>query len=292
MHIPHFLDSTCAVAVTAHVHQSMSPQDPEFLCLVHNYKLKGVSIDHCNELKSRLFHESKEIIKKFNRFFISVRQSLEEREVPIKYVTEILMGFGTFTSVSRHSKTSAFVEDFEHLKAAKCIMEIMEIVRSYCNFFSYDIIEELVIALGNENDKKNLSKYIEEFNEYAKRKVYECPTELSPVTESGQAIIYVTLDENYDDCTLSHLRHLHQKLCQILQISSSVVRLCRIEPGSIKLVFSFPKHLLEDILPLLDKRLLVALKITNISHCSHSSLPHSEYDVSNYNYLAIAITYN
>ena len=211
--------------------------------------------------------------------------------MPIKHVTEILVGFGTFTSVSRHSKTSAFVEDFDRLKVAKCIMEIMEIVRSYCNFFSYDIIEELVIALGSEEDKKSLAKYTEEFKEYAKRKVCECPTELSQVTESGQAIIYVILDENYYDCTLSHLRYLHQQLCQILQISNSVVHLCHIEPGSIKLIFSLPEHLLKDIFPLSYRKriLLLALRIEKLSHCcishcciGHSSLPHSEFDVSSY----------
>jgi hypothetical protein len=259
----------------------MPPQDSEFLCLVYTYKLNGVSNDHCNELKSRLLHESKEMIRKFNRFIISVRKSLEERQVPTTNVVEILMGFAIYESVSCHSKTSAFVEDFEHLKAAKCMMEIMEIVRSYCNFFSYDIIEDLVKELGDEEDKKNLSKYIEEFNEYAKRKVYECPTELSPVnaTETGQTIIYVILDESYDDSTLSHLRHLYQKLCQILQISSGVVRLCRIEPGSIKLVFSLPEC---DIFPLSygKKILLLTLGITNLSRCCQSGLPHTEFDVS------------
>ena len=272
---------SCAAAASAH--HSMPPQDPEFLCLVHSYKLKGVSKDHCNELKSRLLHESNEMIRKFNRLIISVRQSLEERKVSTKHVVELLMGFGTYKSVSCHLKTSAFVEDFEHLKAAKCMMDIMEIVRSYCNFFSYDIIEELVLALGNEGDKKNLSKYTEEFNEYAKRKVYECPTELSPVTETGQAIVYVTLDENYDNSTLSHLRCLHQKLCQILQIPSSVVRLCRIEPGSIKLVFSLPKPLLKDIFPLSHGKkvlLLLTLRIAKVSRYSQSGLPHTEFDVS------------
>ena len=274
----------CAGVVAVH-HSGMQSQEPEVSCLVH--KLKGLSIDHCTELKSRLFYESNEMIKKFNRFFISVRQSLEKRQVPMKHVTEVLNGFGTCKSVSRYSKISAFQEDFERLKAAKCMVEIMEIVRSYCNFFSYDIIEELVTALGNEEDQKNLSKYIEEFNDYARRKVYECPTELSPVTETGQAIIYVTLDESYDDCTLSHLRLLQQKLCQILQISSCAIRLCHIESGSIKLVFSLPEHLLKDLFPLSHGKqiLLLALKITKLSYCSHySSLPqcHSEFDVSAY----------
>ena len=272
--------------MAATVHHSMPPQDPELSCLVYSYKLKGVSNDHCNQLKSRLLHESNEMIKKFNRFFISVRESLEEREVSTKRIVEILMGFGTYKSVSYHLKTSAFVQDFEHLKAAKCVMDIMKIVHSYCNFFSYEIIEELVLKLGNEEDKKNLSKYTEEFNEYAKRKVYECPTELSPVTETGQAIIYIILDENYDYSTLSHLRHLYQKLCQILQISSSVVRLCRIEPGSIKLIFSLPEHLLEDIFPLSNSKkiLLLAQRITKLSSCSYSGSPHIEFDVSTCDY--------
>ena len=257
--------STRAGAVLNSVLHSLTPQEPEFLCLVH--KLKGLHIDHRTELQSRLLYESNEMIKKFNRFFISVRESFDRRKISLELVTEVLMGFGTFKSVSKHTKTSAFEEDFENLKAAKSMMRIMEIVRRYCNFFSYDIIEELVTALGNEEDKKNLLSYIEEFNEYAKRKVYECPTELSPVTESGQAIIYVTLDESYDDCTLSHLRLLQRKLCQILKISNkNVLRLCRIEPGSIKLVFSLPKLLLREItsLSVEQKTALIALKVTKL----------------------------
>ena len=244
----------------------MQPQEPEFLCLVHTIKLRGLSVDHRTELQSRLFYESNEMIKKFNRFFISVRESLDKRQVSIKYVTEVLLGLGTFKSVSRHTKTSAFEEDFECLKAAKSMMEIMEIVRHYCNFFSYDIIEELVRKLGDEEDKSNLLQYIEEFNNYAKRKVYECPTGLSKVTDSGhgQAIIYVILDESYDHCTLSHLRLLQHKLCEILEISSNcVLRLCQIEPGSIKLVFSLPRLVLREILPLSQKQKasLLLLKI-------------------------------
>ena len=257
------------------VHHSMQSQEPEFLCLVH--KLKGLSADHCTQLKSRLFYESNEMIKKFNRFFISVRQSLENRQVPIRQVTEILMGFGTFKSVSCYPKTSTFVEKFEALKAAKSMMDIMEIVRSYCNFFSYDIIEELVRALGNEEDQRNLMKYIEEFNDYARRKVYECPTELSPVTETSQAIIYVTLDESYDGCTLSHLRLLQQKLCKVLQISSSVLRLCRIEPGSIKLVFSLPRLVLSEIFPLSQTQEAALLSLKMKLQCGTDySLEHSK----------------
>ena len=268
----------CAGAVA--VHHSMQSQEPEFSCLVH--KLKGLSVDHCTQLKSRLFYESNEMIKKFNRFFISVRQSLENRQVPTRHVTEILMGFGTFKSVSCYPKTSAFVEEFEGLKSAKSIMDIMEIVRSYCNFFSYDIIEELVRALGSKEDQKNLSRYIEEFNDYARRKVYECPTELSPVTETGEAIIYVTLDESYDDCTLSHLRLLQQKLCKILQISSSVLRLCQIEPGSIKLVFSLPKLVLSELFPLSQEQEVSLLLLKMKLQCSTDySVKHSKFKVCN-----------
>lgn len=256
----------------------MQSQEPEFSCLVH--RLKDQRIDHCTEYKSRLLCESHEIIKKFNTFFISVRQSLEERHVPIQHITEFLMGFEAYQSVSCLPKTSTFKEHFEQLQAAKTVIEIMRIVRSYCNFFSYEIIEELVKALGDKEDERNLSKYTEDFNEYAKRKVYECPTELSPVTETGQAIIYVTLDESYDNCTLSHLRLLQQKLCRILQISSCTVHLCRIEPGSIKLIFSLPKFVLKEILPLSQKQEASLLSLKMKLECIIDySLEHSKVKV-------------
>ena len=66
------------------------------------------------------------------------------------------MGFSTYKSVSFCPKISVFREHFEHLQTAKSMIEIMNIVRTYCNFFSYEIIEELVKALGDDKDKGSL----------------------------------------------------------------------------------------------------------------------------------------
>lgn len=245
-------------------------KEPDISGIVH--KLEGLSVDHRTELQSRLYSESNQMVKKFNTLFLSVRRSLDRRQVPPKDVKEVLMGFGSFKPVSQKTNRSAFEEDFEQLQAATTIQDIMQLVRSYCNFFSYDIMEELVNQLGDDEDKKTLSQYTEDFNTYAERKVYEGPDEFSPITDSGQAIICVTLDENYDECTLSHLRLLHNKLCHILKIKG-VLRLCRVEPGSIKVIFSMPKLLQRESFPLSVEQEIALFSITTVKitkfECGH-----------------------
>ena len=214
--------------------------------------------------------------KKFNRLFVSVRQSLDRRQIPPKDVIEILMGFGSFKPVSKNTNRSAFEEDFANLQAAKTVQSIMQLVRSYCNFFSYDIIEELVNQLGDEDDKKHLTQYEEDFTSYARRKVYESPFGLSPITESGQAIVCVTLDESYDDCTLSHLRLLQSKLCHILRIKG-VLRLCSVHPGSIKVFFSMPKLLERELFPLSFEQKIALFAHTSVAKITITKLECGKY---------------
>ena len=87
-------------------------------------------------------------------------------------------------------------------------------------------------------------------SEYAKRHVFECPSEVGTVTDSD-AKMFVTLDETYDNCSLSALHLFTRQLQVILKLSpGSGPKLCQIEPGSLKLTFQLPFSVLQDIFPL------------------------------------------
>ena len=78
------------------------------------------------------------------------------------------------------------------------------IVSKYCSFFNYRIIEFIINKLGMEQDKENLSKYKEEFAEYGRRHMFECPSEVGERSDHC-ADMFVALDKNYDNCTVSNL---------------------------------------------------------------------------------------
>ena len=69
----------------------------------------------------------------------------------------------------------------------------MLVIGDYCWFFNSQMLECIIDKLGTKQDKKNLIRYKEEFNEYAKRHVFECPSEVGKVNEEGHINMFVTL---------------------------------------------------------------------------------------------------
>ena len=81
--------------------------------------------------------------------------------------------------------------------------------------------------------------------------MYECPCEVGQLNEAGQSNILVTLDKSYDNCTVSSLKNFERELAEILNVSSDVVViLCRIAPGSLKLIFQILLEIQKTIFPL------------------------------------------
>ena len=157
------------------------------------------------------------------------------------------------------------------MKTAQRIEEAMAIIGDYCSFFNYHIVELIIDILGTTNDKESLSNYKKEFSEYARRHVYECPSELGTVT-TGDAELFMTLDETYDSYTVSSLQLFVRKLAEILKLSSDAgLKLCRIELGSLKLTFQIPLFVQKDIFPLSidQKRALAGLGVVHLSCGDH-----------------------
>ena len=65
-------------------------------------------------------------------------------------------------------------------------------------------------------------------------------SEFGPVSDAD-ADIFVKLDSQYDNYTVTQIEVFRHKLSEILRISSQgVLRLCRVEKGCIQLTFQVP----------------------------------------------------
>ena len=63
----------------------------------------------------------------------------------------------------------------------------------------------------------------------------------------SDAKMFVTLDEAYENCSLSALHLFISRLQDILKLSpGSGLKLCQIELGSLKLTFQIPLSVLQD----------------------------------------------
>ena len=192
-------------------------------------------------------------MEKFQNLFSDVTKSLKERAVSKDSILLHLKLLGSFKPVYEDPPLPVLRCQLHDLKKAKDTDEVMLGIEDYCSFFNFQLIEQIVEKLGTDNDREKLSKYKEDFSKYAVRKVFECPSEVSSTTEEGMTKLYVTLDETYDNCTVSHLQLFVGKLQKILNIPSMLV-LHRIESGSIKLTFLlFYDQYLQLMFPLSDE---------------------------------------
>jgi hypothetical protein len=198
--------------------------------------VKELSKERQKELHQQLYIESVEMMEKFQSLLSEITKSLKQRAVSKSSILCHLMGLGQLRPVYEDPPLPVFRRQLHDLKKAKDIDEVMLGIGDYCSFFNFQLIEQIVLKLGTDHDRDQLTKYKQDFNIYAMRKIFECPSEVSSTNSNGLIKLYITLDDTYDNCTISHLQLFIGKLQKILNIPSVLI-LHRIESGSIKLTF-------------------------------------------------------
>ena len=224
-----------------------------------------ISEEEKERLKQRLYAESEDMMYKFQQLFSATIISLKKRKVTVK---ELLNHIGCLVAIEPVYEDSKLGQLRCELPKAETIDDVMSIVREYSSFFNYRMLKNIIDHIGGEEDRKNLAAYLQEFAEYAKRKVYECPCEVGQLNEARRSNMFVTLDKSYDNCTVSSLKNFERELAKILNIPSDVVVvLCRMAPGSLRMIFQIPLSIQKTIFPLSSEqeRALAKLGVAQLS---------------------------
>ena len=216
----------------------------------HCLNLKDMSDEEKQELHQKLYADSEDMIYKFLELFDSTRKSLVRRNVSPKALAHCLECLGQLKPTFDDSSEPAFRHQLSELKKSESVDDAMSVVNKYCSFFNYRMVELIIQKLGTEQDKEKLAKYKEDFAEYGKRHVFEYPSEVGEIYEEGQANMFVTLDDSFDKCNGNHLSAFVSNLQKVLNISNISLRLCRIGPGSLKLIFQLSLVVQQAIFPL------------------------------------------
>ena len=216
--------------------------------------LKKLSEKEKQQLCNELYADSVDIMNKFQEFFSATTKSLKERNVSVVAILCHLVGLGSLKPTFK-DQDLPFRCQLPGLKNAKSIDDVMFCIGDYCSFFNSQMLERIVDNLGTDQDKVNLSKYREEFREYAERHVFKCPSEVGKMSKESHAEMFIKLDDTYENCTVGNLHVFVRKLQDILKTSAiSGLKLCHIEPGCLKLTFQLPFSVLQDIFPLSSKQ--------------------------------------
>ena len=211
----------------------------------------GLTHDQQQELRGRLRFESQKMMLEFQELVSATINSFKRRCVPPDELVSHVMALGAFDPVFKKSQMPVFCFCFKELKAADTIPKVFMILYDYFSFFNYHIIEHIIKALGTKKDKARLQRYRENFNQYAKRRIFECLPEFGTVSDADHADIFVKVDSQYDNYTVEQIEVFRHKLSEILHVSSQgILRLCRVDKGCFQLMFQVPSFVQHEILPL------------------------------------------
>jgi len=230
--------------------------------------LSRLTHEQQQELVGRLKFESRKIMMRFQELVSTTINSFKSQQIPPDELVSHILALGAFDPVIKKPQVPLFQYCFQELKNADTIPKVFLVISDYFSFFNYDIIEHIIKVLGTPEDKAELQRYKEDFNQYAKRRIYECLPQFGAVSDSNHADIFVKVDSQYNNYTVAEIENFRHKLSEILHVSfRGSLRLCRVEKGCFQLLFQVPSFVQQAIFPLSreQERVLVAEGIIRLA---------------------------
>ena len=232
----------------------------------------ALAVDLTPEEKQRYYEivspKSQDMMFKFQKLFSATKKSLREEKVSVLELVSHLECLGFIKPTFKDAGLSPLRHQLPKLAKSESVDDVMSVVKDYCSFFNYQMPAHIIEMFGTPKDKQNLATYGKAFKEYADCCVIKGSMEVGKMSEEGFSNAFVTLDDSFDDCTVSHLTVFIGNLRNVLKISSDVhLRLCYINRGSIKLIFQLPHSVRQDIFPLSPEQesSLAALGVVELS---------------------------
>ena len=211
----------------------------------------------------------------FQKLVSSTILSIKEQQIPLSDLVSHIMTLGAFDPVYKKPQVPAFHHRFEDLQTADTVSKVFLVLKDYFSFFNYHAIEHIIMTLGTEKDKDNLQCYKEKFDQYAKRRIYECMPQFGSASATDHADVFVKVDSQYENYTVTEVERFRCQLSELLYISSKgVLRLCRIETGCFQLTFQVPLFVQQEIFPLSRKqeRAVKVMGVIRLTCCEYQFL--------------------
>ena len=187
----------------------------------------------------------------FQKLVSATIESLIRQNIPPQRLVSHIMTLVAFDPVFHKPQVPILQDCVEELEAADTIYKIFLILKNYFSFFNYDIIEHIIEVLGTEEDKTKLQNYKEKFDQYTRRRIYECGPQFGPENEADHPNIIIKLDSRYDNYTVAEIKGFCHKLSETLHLSSKgILFLVRVDKGCIQLTLQVPLFVQQEIFPL------------------------------------------
>ena len=208
----------------------------------------------------KLYGESERIKGKFSSLMFHLQEDLEKNSEMESVVSSLVKdGVPENELCSCTTTRSVFIK-----------------IQKFVSFFDYQLIKILAKRLGSDKSKKKFVKYKLHFQEFAKRHICECPSDLFGNNEAGDhdeksgKVYVLKIDESIEKLTL---KDLEKKilLCKMKEIlGHKFLKVVKVEDGcvqvSLRAYYSSSDFVISDE----QQRTLSSLGVITISCGSES----------------------
>ena len=225
---------------------------------LHISLIEGLDEEQKSSLENRLRTETEDLIYNFviicNKFFFS----LEDRHVSLTRLQSSLSDLKLLKRCDSYEDALKSVKDYDDVK---------RIIMDYSSFFDFRPLVCMIEIFGTDEDKQKLKRYEEKFEQYAQRRIYECPSTILSATPPDHVQLCIKYESEFTEAKLVDIKQFQSRLSIITNIPPHMLQLASIKEGCIELTFILPGFIKKDILPLSadQKSALTEIGISKLS---------------------------
>ncbi len=150
-------------------------------------------------------------------------------------------------------------EEKMQLMSSKTMTQVLMILLlERASFFNHQTIELVVNEYGSSEDKREMQKYLDEFNSYCKHNVFEVPHAVfhPGQNEDSKHSKFALKYFEEGPIMLQQITILCNRIAKTLHINSWALSLESIQKGCVFLTFSIPVSIATNVLPISDAQLI------------------------------------
>ena len=150
-------------------------------------------------------------------------------------------------------------EKMQLLSSKTMAQVLMILLLERASFFNHQTIELVVNEYGSSDDKREMQKYLQEFNSYCERDVFEVPHSVfhPGQIEDSEHLKYFALKFFEEGLIiLQQITTICNRIAKTLHINSWALSLVSIEKGCVFLTFAIPIAIATNVLPISEAQLI------------------------------------
>ena len=170
--------------------------------------------------RQELYSETQDIKRKFASLVFNLQKTAEKFHSVKDVISVLIYHDKNFKKLLQGCTTvaDAFIE-----------------ASQYWSFYDHGIVKLLTKELGTSTNKKKFCQFQEIFQEYSRRRICECPSNVFGEVEKSETVLVLKSEMKVEDTTVEELNIYQHRMNRILK--SSTMRLLHVNKGCMELTF-------------------------------------------------------